>query len=312
MSTLSVPTLLATTLDSFKTRVPQLSMISLDARNDALRLGQTEFAHIRTLPTAAQYDSSTGYFNGANQVGDLLVDVPVVVDQHWHVTLNLSHLAQLSDQKIDESLSDAAYVLGKRVFDFGLSRVVAANASNFQTTATANVTKETLSEIRQRMNQNGAAPIRFGLVNSAIATELDNDPLITSGDYYNQRSEAQGYLGWRNVAGFSEIMEYSDLPTTGNMTGVFFDPRFIAVRTAVPSHVADLAARLNIPAVANFEVQQDPNTGIALMAIMHAQPGTLNYYMTLTLLYGASVGKQNGANGTITDRAGVILRSAAP
>ena len=312
MSTLSVPTLLATTLDSFKTRVPQLSMISLDARNDALRLGQTEFAHIRTLPTAAQYNSTTGYFNGANEVGDLLVDVPVVVDQHWHVTLNLSHLAQLSDQKIDESLSDAAYVLGKRVFDFGLSKVVAANASNFQTTATANVTKETLSEIRQRMNQNGAAPLRYGLVNSAIATELDNDPLITSGDYYGQRSGSQGFLGWQNLAGFSEIMEYSDLPTTGNMTGLFFDPRFIAVRTAVPSHVADLAARLNIPAVANFEVQQDPNTGIALMAIMHAQPGTLNYYMTLTLLYGASVGKQNGNNGTITDRAGVILRSAAP
>jgi hypothetical protein len=160
------------------------------------------------------------------------------------------------------------------------------------------------------MNTNGAGQLRYGLVNGAVATELDNDPLITSGDYYGQRSAANGYLEWANLCGFSRIMEYNDLPTTVNMTGLFFDPRAIITRVAVPVNAIALAAQLGIPSVASATVQQDPETGIALLAIMHQQPGTLDMFMTLTCLYGAAAGKQAGDAGTICDKAGVRLVSA--
>ena len=310
MPTLSVPLLLATTLGAFKKRVPMLDFISLDSRADYIKKGQTATAHVRTLPTAGAYGDD-GYFSNTNDAQSLLVDVPVVMDQHTHVTLKLDHLAALSDQKIDIAMEDAAYVLGKTVMDFALTKAaLAANLSFTETEAVASTTKETLSKVRAKMNTNGAAPVRYGLVNGAVATELDNDPLITSGDYYGQRSAANGYLEWQNLCGFARIQEYTDLPTTVNMTGLFFDQRAIIARTAVPLDATALAGQLGIPTVASTTVQQDAETGIALMAIMHQQPGTLDLFMTLTLLYGAAAGKQAGSAGTICDKAGVRLISA--
>lgn len=310
MSTLAVPLLLSTTLGAFKKKVPLLDMISLDARNDELKKDQVTYAHIRSLPTAGDYGAN-GFFSNVNDSQDLLVDVPVTLDQFKHVTLNLTYLKTLSDQKIDMAMEDAAYVLGKTVVDSALTKAaLAANLSYTETVAVASTTKETLGLIRQKMNTNGAGPIRYGLVNSPVATELDSDPLITSGDYYGQRSQAQGYLEWSNLAGFTKIMEYTDLPTTANMTGLFFDPRCIAVRTAVPQNAFALAASLGIPSIASATTQQDPETGITLLAIQHMQPGKLDLFLTLALLYGSAAGKQNGSAGTITDKAGVRLLSA--
>lgn len=310
MSTLAVPLLLSTTLGAFKKKVPLLDMISLDARNDMMKKDQVSYAHIRTLPTAGAYGAD-GFFSNANDSQALLVDVPVTLDQLKHVTLNLTYLKTLSDQKIDLAMEDAAYVLGKTVVDFALAKAaLEANLTYEETAAVASTTKETLGLIRQKMNTNGAGPIRYGLVNSPVATELDSDPLITSGDYYGQRSQAQGYLEWSNLAGFTKIMEYTDLPTTVNMTGLFFDPRCIAVRTAVPMNAFDLAASLGVPQVAAATTQQDPETGITLLAIQHMKPGTLDLYLTLALLYGAAAGAQGGSAGTITDKAGVRLVSA--
>ena len=310
MATLQVPLLLATTLAAFKKRVPMLDMITLDARADQIKKDQIAYAHVRSLPTAGDYGAN-GYFSNTNDAQGLLVDVPVTMDQHKHVTLELSHLQTLSDQKIDIAMEDAAYVLGKGVVDFALGKAaLAANLSYTETETVANTTKETLSKVRAKMNTNGAGPVRYGLVSGAVATELDNDPLITSGDYYAQRSGSNGYLGWNNLCGFTSIMEYNDLPTTANMSGLFFDPRAIIARTAVPMNALAIAAQLGIPSVASASVQQDPETGIALLAIMHQQPGTLDMFLTLTLLYGAAAGKQGGSAGTITDKAGVRLITA--
>ncbi len=309
-TTLSVSLLLAATLGAFKKKVPMLDMISLDARNDQFKKDQQVIAHIRSLPTAGDYGAN-GFFSNTNDSQALLTDVPVTLDQLKHVTLNLTYLKTLSDQKIDESMEDAAYVLGKTVVDFALGKAAtAANITYKQTTAVADTNKEILSTIRQKMNINGAGPVRYGLVNSLVATELDNDPLITSGDYYGQRSQGTGYLEWDNLAGFAKVMEYTDLPTTANMTGLFFDPRAIAVRTAVPMNAFDLASSLGVPAVANATTQQDPETGITLLAITHMQPGKLDLFLTVALLYGAAAGAQGGDAGTITDKAGYRLVSA--
>jgi hypothetical protein len=62
--------------------------------------------------------------------------------------------------------------------------------------------------------------------------------------------------------------------------------------------------------VASATTQQDPETGITLLAITHMQPGKLDLFLTVALLYGAAAGAQGGDAGTITDKAGYRLVSA--
>lgn len=305
-------TILATTLAAFKTKVPMLSMITLDARADELKLNQAAIAHVRTLPSASTYDSTTGYYNGSNSTQGLMTDVPITVDTHAHVTLELNYLKTLSDQKIDAALEDAAFVLGKQILDSVLTKAALAANNTYTVTETiANTAKSTLNKVRVVMNNNKAdTEERFGLVSTAASSSLDNDTTISSGDYYNQRSGAGSSLVWSNLCGFTEIREYNSLPTTANMSGLFFDRRNMIVRMGLPVNSFELAASLGFMQTEVWDVQQDPQTGIALICIKHSQPGTLNRFITFAAVYGSAAGAQGGSAGAITDKAGCRLVTA--
>lgn len=315
MATLTnTPIVLATTLAAFTTRVPALNMLSLDATADEMKLNQQAIAHIRSLPTAGTYDATTGYFNGATNQRDLLTDVPVTMDQHAHVTLSLNYLATLGDQKIDMALEDAAYVLGKRIVDSALTKAaLAANTTFNEIETVANTDLDTLRKIRTLMNTNKANPLgRCGLVSSAVAAKLDTDPMIVSKDYHGQQSGGEGLLRFQNVGGFREILEYPDLPTTATLQGLFFDPRLMVVKTALPQTTVALAASMGFAQTEVLDKQTDPDTGITLMMIKHTKPGTLDKFITFVMLYGSSAGAQGGAAGSLTDKAGVRLITTAP
>ena len=125
---LSPSEILVQTLDAFKTRVPALGTMSTDFSDDRSRLNQTIRGHIRTLPSVGDYGAN-GYFSNSNDAQALLTDVDVVLDQHKHVTLNLTHLKMLSDTKRNEQIGDSAYVLGKSIVDSVLAKATAANLS---------------------------------------------------------------------------------------------------------------------------------------------------------------------------------------
>lgn len=308
MATLTnTPVVLATTLAAFMTRVPQLSMLSLDTSADEMVLDQQAIAHIRTLPSIAAYDSSAGYFNGANDQSGLLTDVPVTMDQHKHVTLSLNYLATLGDQKVDMELSDAAYVLGKAVVDSVLAKAATAANTTYTVTETeANTDLDTLRSVRKLMNTNKADPLnRFGLVSSGFAGKLDTDPLIVSKDYHGQQGGGEGLLRFTNVGGFREIHEYPDLPTTANLSGLFFDRRLMVAKTAIPKTTVALAASLGFAQTEVLDVQSDPGTGLTLLMIKHTKPGTLDKYISFVMLWGSAAGTQGGSAGTLTDKAGV-------
>jgi hypothetical protein len=315
MATLTnTPIVLATTLAAFKTRVPALNMLSIDATADEMKLNQQAIAHIRSLPTAGTYDSSTGYFNGANNQAGLLTDVPVTMDQHAHVTLSLNYLATLGDQKIDMALEDAAYVLGKRIVDSALTKAaLAANTTYNEIETVANTDLDTLRKIRTQMNANKADPLnRFGLVSSAVAAKLDTDPMIASKDYHGQQGGGEGLLRFTNVGGFREIMEYPDLPTTATLQGLFFDQRLMVVKTALPQTTVELAASMGFAQTEVLDRQTDPESGITLMMIKHTKPGTLDKFISFVMLYGSAAGAQGGSAGALTDKAGVRLITTAP
>lgn len=313
MPTLTSTEILATTLAAFKQRVPEISMLSVDSTATTLKKDQTAIAHIRSVPTVGDYDEDNGgYFNDSQEGRSLLTDVPVVMDGHKHVTLSLSHLNTLGDQKIDMELGDAAYALGKHIVDSALAKVTASNVTEKTIATIANTDKSVLGAVRKAMNTKGALSPRFGLISSDFAEALSEDPRIESRDYSGAQVTEDPLFELIGVSGFARIREYPGLPTTGNLSAIFFDQRLFVVKTALPDTSAEFAEQMGIPAIAGVEIVQDPETGLALLGIKHMEPGTLKAYMTLTLLFGTAVGAQGGGAGAKTDYSGHRVITANP
>jgi hypothetical protein len=312
-TTLSVNELITDILDAFKVVVPMLSSFSRDFSTATARYGDTITAKISSIPVTSAYDANNGGFRaGAQNSKDLLTDVPVTLNQFRTVPIKIAYLDAISS-KVDlynKEIFNHAFALGKYVVDFSLSKVIAANFSQSKTEALANTTLDTLESIRTQANAQKMDPFqRNGLVSSTFAGALQADARVTSRDFYSQLNGDVGYRQFKNIAGFKNIWEYPDLPSTGSMSGFFFDPRAIVVCSRLPD-IQNEAARLGIPTVVKVETVTDPETGLTLMGVASQDPGTLDVYVTVALLFGASAGKQGGAAGTITDYAGIICKTA--
>lgn len=217
MPELSPDILLSDILEPFKTRFPMLRGMSTDFRAQPLKLSTNYTAHIRTLPSAATYDGTTGYANGATSGRSLLVDVPITVDAHKHVPLKLEHLNIIKDHKNDYlgTVADAGYVLGKTMVDSVLLKGARNSAfTNTVTDTVANSDRDTLAAACEAMNTNGASPFgRCGIVSSSVMTSLMGDAEISSRDYYGQLAGGNALRVLRNIEGFESIYEYPEFPS---------------------------------------------------------------------------------------------------
>ena len=95
-----------------------------------------------------------------------------------------------------------------------------------------------------------------------------------------------------------------------NLTGFFYEERAFALYTGVPNDSSEACKELGIPEVMRYKAVQDPETGLALAALMWQEPGVTDLYCTVAALWGSAVGRQGGAAEAITDRAGFRLVSA--
>jgi hypothetical protein len=229
--------------------------------------------------------------------------------------VKFAHLQNIASQKslYQDTINDAAFVLGKAVVDGVCALITAANFSQSSTVAIASTSRDTLGTVRKNMNTKGAGPTRFGIVNSDFFEKLDSDSRIASRDYYGQQTGANAFGHIQSVAGFADIWEYPSLPANSeNLSGFFFDPRAVSLVTGLPDHTFELAASLGIPQVMRHEIVQDPASGLAMMALFWQEQGTADVYMTITLLWGALAGKQASGNsaGIATDYAGYRIVTA--
>lgn len=314
--TLTTSRILMLTLAAFRQRVPQIAALSTDFSEGPLRLNETVIAHIPAIPTVGTYDADTGYRNGSQEARSLLVDVPVTVDQHKHVTLKWKHLTAIADQKtvIEPLIGNAAYALGKAMLDSVLAKILVANSSYKVEKAVASVDRDTLSAARKIMNANGAAEVgRVVIGNTDFVGNFGDDQRITSKLYSGQQTEENAYAHYQNVEGFRHIWEYPGFPANGQaLMGVAFEPSAIALKAGIPDATFNLAAELGIPAVASTEVMTDPDTGFSLLAINWQEPGTFDLNCTLVALWGSAVGKQGGDAGTVTDKGLVRFVDTTP
>lgn len=95
-----------------------------------------------------------------------------------------------------------------------------------------------------------------------------------------------------------------------NITGIFLTAAAVAIRAGIPEQTAELAQILGIPQVMQMDRMRDPINGFALALMKWQQGGTGDLYVSPTAIWGSSVGRQSGAAGSLTDKAGYLLRSA--
>lgn len=214
MPTLTTSEVLTDVLDSFKKRFPALNRMSTNFNVGSLKLNQTYYAHIPTLPSAE--DVSTTYAVTGAAARSLLVDVPVTVNKHKAVLLNWTHFDAIKDNKneYDKVIANAGYVLAKAVIDDILSGVTSVNFSQQSIFAHADCDVDMLGDVTGDLNTVGAAPNGRTLILNTTATGyLNADTRMTSRDYQGQLQGGEGYRHWRNVYGFEDIIEYPDFPT---------------------------------------------------------------------------------------------------
>lgn len=307
-ATLSTNQLVNDVIDAFKVQFPVFRSMGTDFATGQAKLGQQVIARVSKVPTAATYDATTGYKNGATSANSTVEDVTVTLNQHKHIPIKISHLDQIATTRdlYSDSIRNVAYAMGKTFLDYILSLSVAANFTQSTTETINNTSRDTLGKVRKAMNAKGAMNFgRYGIVNSDFYEQLEKDARITSADYYAQRTGANGYGMLQNVSGFSAIYEYPDLPANShNQSAVFADPRAFVLATGIPSDTGVIAARYGIPQVMSQEVISDPMSGMQFLLLKWQEAGTGDLYFSLAFLYGATAGAAGGSAGDKTDYAG--------
>jgi hypothetical protein len=313
MATLTVSEILSDVIGAFKTRVPALNYFASDMSTEQVKFGQQIIAHIPTVPTTYAHTASTGYAENAQSARDLLTDVPITIDQWRHVTIKLltADVAQDRSKNYLKTIENAGYALGKYVVDYALGKALETNFSQQSLEPIDDTDLETLQDIRADMNGVDAGSPRYGLVNTLAFNALERDARIASGDYYGQRTGADPFGKLLGVSGFNEISEYPDLPSNSeNLSGFFFDSRAITIATRLPQDSVDLAGQMGIPVPIKREVITGEG-GLTLAGFGWFDQVTHNLYVTASVMFGASAGKQAGSAGTLTDYAGHLLATAA-
>jgi hypothetical protein len=311
--TLSVPELLMDVLDAFKTEIPfMLDSFTTDFSSKTAVKGDTVTAHISTLPAVQDYDATNGFNNNTATADSLLTDVPVTLNIFKHVPIKVTWLTQLASKVplYKEAIRNYGYVLAKSVVDAALGQITAANFTHNSVLAPANVALESMEQVRSSLTtQKAFNRGRFGIVNTTFATALQNDGRVQSSLFYGMLNGDVGYRVFRNLAGFQNVWEYPDMPTTGNLSAFFGDKRSIVIANRRVDF-SNAAQELGVNQIMQFYPISDPSTGLEMTGVAWQQPGTGDVYVSAAVLYGLSAGAQGGAANSITDAAGYWFKSA--
>ncbi len=312
--TLSVPEILADVVDAFKIETPMLfggGGFGTDFSSKTAVLGDKITAKISHVPLTGSYDANNGGFKNAVQdVTTLIEDVPVTLDQFRIVTIRITWLQQLASKLAlyKEAIRNYGFALGKYVTDYAISQITAANFSNQVQVSLNNLSLDTFdSNVRDALNlQKASGRGRYCLLNTPAASKLGSDDRVRSSLFYGALNGDRGYRQWNNLAGFTRISEYTDMFAGGNLIGYAGDSRGLAVATRSVDF-SNAADELGIPKVMQFYPVSDAESGLNMTGAAWQEAGTADVFVALGLLFGVGAGKQNGANGVITDNAGIRI-----
>jgi len=329
--TLSVPELLMDTMDAFKSVLPFFRMVSTDFSSKTAVKGDKITAHVSQLPSVQAYDATNGFNNSPISSTSLIQDVSVTLSSFNHVPVQIKWLDQLSAKKplYKEAVRNIAYVLAKKVVDDLLQQVTLGTGANTGaffnkiTVPNVNVTLDTMEAIRTQLNlQFAAGRQRFGIVSSGFASALQNDDRVKSSLFYAQLNGDEGYRHFRNISGFSDVVEYPAFPTstgsggtaTPNITAFFGDPRSLVIANRRVDF-SNAAQELGAPEIIRFYPMTDDQTGLEMTGVLWQAQNTGDVFVSAAVLYGVNAGANvTGETTTVanhgTDQAGLVITSA--
>jgi len=121
------------------------------------------------------------------------------------------------------------------------------------------------------------------MLNPNYTASLSKDGLLMdAGAYGSARPLQEGELS--TIYGFG-VSEYQDIPTANNLQGFFCHPSALCIA----------ARQVSRPLYGNVEVIDniEPRTGLPFQTRKFYRPTEGKWYLTVSILYGCSVGNQN-------------------
>lgn len=263
-----------------------LGLKDLDGSISTARLNQPVITRLKAIPTVTNFPSAS------TDTAD--VDVSVTLDQFKQIqhTFTPAEYNATDRNLIDELAEPIAVAIGSHMVGALAARWIAANFTNSTIKASA-WDYSTIRAIRKALSNRGVPKNWFGVVNADVYDALLGDTTIVAAmnNPANGNAIANGELP--SVSGI-ELMEYPDLPTTGNMVGFFGSADSTVLAMRAPRDPSELLPGASFPGVLDYVT--DEESGLSIM--VNQWIGTdLSVNSRLCWIYGTAKG--NGNNGQI-------------
>lgn len=266
---------------------PLLRNISLDLTPERAKFNQAVISRIHALPDVNDFGT------GAGDRAD--VDVPVTINKfkEIHHAFTVQELSSTDRNLVRESAEPIAEALSRH---FVAAIAALWTTGNFPTEAVeavADCDYQTLTAARKALNAAGAPKFRrFFVGDEDVYEKLLNDSTIIEADK-NPGSSAIQTGEITNVAGFSSISEYPDIPSASNLIGFFGSPDSAVISGRLPADPREVLPNAPFPGV--MQPISDPSSGFSVLATEHIDPNTLTANVRVIFMYG--VAKGNAAHG---------------
>jgi hypothetical protein len=290
LGTLNAAIVTLRVMSFLRKQVPALNVISTDFSSEGANFNQDVIARVVTAPAVAEYDAANG---GYNSTGTTVVDIPVKMDKHKHVTIefNVNELSSTNRNLIDEQAKAAAYSLSKDLVDAVIGKMTKANFPTETVETIANTQRSTLGKLRKDLSTQGASPYGRNAILCGDAFEaLTDDTKITSSDFNSKNEEANNATGvLHGIKGFDSVVEYIDLPAANNLTGFAGTRDSLVVSTRLPKDPALVMPELAGGGKVEVITEGDAG-GMAMLVRTWYDWKAGKVFFSLVWMYGAAVG----------------------
>ena len=258
---------------------------SLVSRNFSTEVRERGDKTVTRVPSSVSVkDLSTGY--SASDVTSTAIEIALDKFKGFSMAFTDFEISKLKSPTILERtfLRPAIDATARAVSDDLLGLITPSNFSASQVRTATAFDSDDLADAASTLTTNGCPQsLRTVMLNPNYTASLSKDGLLMdAGAYGSARPLQEGELS--TIYGFG-VSEYQDIPTANNLQGFFCHPSALCIA----------ARQVSRPLYGNVEVIDniEPRTGLPFQTRKFYRPTEGKWYLTVSILYGCSVGNQN-------------------
>lgn len=277
------------TLSLVFSRRPMLKAVVTDLSDEQAKKAQAIYVRTIGLPTVQDFGGTV------SETAD--VDYPVTLSELKEVRFTYLATEYLATNRdlVREHSEALAIALGNHMVD-ALAALIDDTYTSETVIANASWEYATIATIARTLNVAGIPDMeRFAWVNSLVAEALRNDELMAL--HFN-RDNGSAYANWKNVEGFSEVLEYPALPANSvNVTSFWFQKNALLLAARVPAIAASFGGA---PYPGRLTTVTDPVTGLSVISNQWVAQDTLAVNDRLITLFGVDEGILAAGHKTVS------------